>query len=82
MKTVSILCFDKRSSATMSETILVSDDSVAGKEVKADKERIKTRLDEIFANVPFTNWYYEAESMDDLTEEERKIFEELDVDII
>lgn len=83
LTTVTIHCFDKNSSAIFTETILVSDRAVGYKPpIKADKKRIKARLDEIFANVPFTNWYYEAETFDDLTDKERKIFEELDVDIV
>lgn len=82
MKTVNIIIFDKRSDATINRTVMVSDDSVPDKPVVAEKERIKNRVEEIFSEVPFTRWYYEAESMDDLTEEEMKIFQELDIDVI
>lgn len=77
MKTVSVHCFDKHSGAVFTETVMVSHETL-----KPDKDRIKKRLDEIFANVPFVKWYYEAETFDDLTDEELKIFEELDVEVI
>ena len=82
MKTVNILIFDKDSDAITTRTVMVSDDSVPNKPVVADKERIKNRVEEIFSEVPYSRWYYEAESMDDLTDEEMKIFEELDIDVL
>lgn len=83
MKTITIHCFDKGSSASMSESILVSDDAVGHRPVvKADKERIQKRRDEIFANVPFHKWYYEVETFDDLTEEELAILNELELEVI
>lgn len=83
MKTVTIHVFDKQSSGVYSETILVSDNAIGKRPaIKATKKRIKERLDEIFANVPFKNWYYEAMTMDDLTKKELKIFEELDVEVV
>lgn len=82
MKTVSLIICDKDSDGILNRTVVVSDNSVPDKPVIAEKERIKNRVEEIFSEVPFARWYYEAETFDDLTEEELKIFEELDIEII
>ena len=82
MKTVSLIICDKDSDGILNRTVVVSDNSVPDKPVVAEKERIKNRVEEIFSEVPFARWYYEAETFDDLTEEELKIFEELDIEII
>ena len=82
MKTVSLIICDKDSDGILNRTVVVSDNSVPDKPVVAEKERIKKRVEEIFSEVPFARWYYEAETFDDLTEEELKIFEELDIEII
>jgi hypothetical protein len=84
MRTVTVHIFDKDSSASMSDTIVVSDDSVKSRIVKADKKRIQERRDEIFANADkqFSRYFYEVETYDDLTQEELDMLEELELEII
>ncbi len=82
MKTITVHIFDKGSSASMSDSILVSDDSVKDRIVVADKKRIQERRDEIFANVPFHKYYIEVETYDELTTEELVILEELELEVI
>lgn len=82
MKTVTIHIFDKNSSASMSDSIVVSDDSVKDRIIVADKKRIEERKNEIFANVPFFKYFYEVETYDELTAEELAILEELDLEVI
>lgn len=82
MKTITVHIFDKGSSASMSDSILVSDDSVKDRIVVADKKRIQERRDEIFANVPFHKYYIEVETYDELTTEELAILEELELEVI
>jgi len=79
MKTITVHIFDKGSSASMSETITVSDNSVKDREVIATKERIEQRKEEIFANVPFHKFYFEVECFDELTSEEESILDELEL---
>lgn len=79
MKTITVHIFDKGSSASMSETITVSDNSVVGKEVVATKERIEQRKNEIFDNVPFHKYYFEVECFDDLNQQEEMILFELEL---
>lgn len=84
MRTVTVHIFDKDSSASMSDTIVISDDSVKSRIIKADKKRIQERRDEIFANADkqFSRYFYEVETYDDLTQEELDMLEELELEII
>ena len=73
MKRLTIHIFDKNSSASMSNSVLISD-----KKTPANKKRIKKDIEDIYANSPFTKWFSEAESMDDLSSKEEGILKELD----
>ena len=72
MKTIVIHIMDKNSSRTMSETVKVDERT---------KDQVKKQVDELFESVPFSKWYYEVESYDDLTDEETQILEELELEI-
>lgn len=74
MKTITVHILDKSSSASQSETILVSD-----KNTPATKERIAQRKQEIFDNVPFHKWYFEVEINDELSSEELAILADLEL---
>lgn len=72
MKTIVIHIIDKNRSTTMSETVRIDG---------RDQESIKKQVDELFDSVPFSKWYYEVESQDELSEEEMEMLQELELEV-
>jgi len=72
MRTITIHILDKNSSKSMSETVKIDGRT---------KDSIKKQVDDLFDSIPFSKWYYEVESYDDLTDEETQILEELELEI-
>lgn len=70
MKTITIHAHNKSENGTHSRSIQIDGRT---------KEQVKEAADDFFNSVPFSRWYYDVECFDDLTDEEEKILEELEL---
>lgn len=70
MKTITLTAFDKGSSAIFSESIKIDGRT---------KDQIKESSGEFFERVPFSKWYYEVDTFDEITDEELTILDELEL---
>jgi len=72
MRTITIHVFDKHSSQSMSNTIRIDG-------IKPIV--IEDQVVQFFNSVPYRKWYYEVETFDELTGEEKDLLKRLDLEI-
>ena len=80
IKRLTIICLDKDSSKTFSESIVISNQDF-DETTSERKQRIEKEKQEIFegANDALGRWRYEVECFDHLTEEEEEMLDELEL---